>query len=873
MNEFIEIKNARTNNLKNVSLKIPLNQITCISGPSGSGKSSLAFHTIFSESKRRFMNSLPNSFRFFSEKPAKADVDLIFPVLPAWVLPQNNPILSSRQNVADLLDITRSLIKVFSIEGVVFCPEHNVALEKFAIEDKIQNFLTEKNLLDARAVYCFIKKTDYQAIFETSMAPSRSIKTKRAAVNDYIESDNYFEVLRVRPNKLNELEDRLREINPVLLKMSMIIKVDDCKEYTEITSEKLYECPSCDFKVSSLSQSIDKLNVFSPLGACSSCKGYGSTYIYDRKKLIKNPSLSIDQGAITIVESAHFDYYVPILKRELKKVGIDTSVPFAKLPQKIWKYLYDGIGEYPGFHAFFDYIERKKYKKTVRIYQKRIQTEVICPSCNGSRIRPENQSIVISSKLKELFMQEIFLSSIEDLKLNLASIDLLNTKVDLKKIKDALTIATDLGVGYLALDRKVKTLSASEYQRVLLIKYFLFQGSGGLFVFDEPSLGLRIEEQKMILRYMKKLRDQSNTVLLVDHSDYFQANSDELISIGPGAGPYGGTVVYQGKPKKTKKMSLPKLRDKKNSDHEITFQEIEYFGKRIDALSIPTGQMTCVIGEPGVGKSKVFMDGFSAHLAHLFEGEQNTSAVSIKRISGLNSFEGYNSIDGYSLKANSRSSVGTYLEILPEFRKYYAALPASKAMALDKGNFSPNSAKGRCATCEGRGYLEADMKYFENVQYVCPDCNGLKLRPMYANISNGKFKYHEIITEPFCEVYKEIGENKKLSRIAAVLDNFKIHYLSLDRSLTSLSGGEKQRLKLAKYFLRERSHQLLILENISFGLSIEELKHITSFLRHFCDSNNTVIVVDPNPLVASFSHNILELKKEKANIKAVLKSV
>lgn len=872
MNEFIEIKNARTNNLKDVSLKLPINKITCISGPSGSGKSSLAFHTIFSESKRRFMNSLPNSFRFFSEKPAKAEVDKIFPVLPAWVLPQNNPILSSRQNVADLLDLTRVSMKVFAVEGEVLCPEHGIRLDRYAVADKIQNFMNESKIKDVKAIHCFLKKTDYASVFDHTMQPSRSIKTKRSEINEYNESDNYYEIIRIRPNKLEDLEARLREINPNILRFNMIVRFSGLEEFIEVNSKSLYECSKCDFQSETKQISIDSLNVFSPLGACPSCKGYGSTYIFDRKKLIKDPSLSIDEGAVSIVESAHFDYYVPILRRELKKVGIDTTKPFSKLPQKVWKYLYDGVGQYPGFNAFFDYLERKKYKKTVRIFTKRIQTEIECPKCLGTRIKRENHNVSLVKGKRQLGIQNLFQSTIEDCIEALKDFDVKETQVDYNKIHEALKIASDLGIGYLPLSRKVKTLSASEYQRALLVKYFLFKGSGGLFVFDEPSLGLRIQEQKMILRYMRKLRDQSNTVLLVDHSDYFQSETDELVQIGPGAGPYGGEITYQGTPLKIEKIKKPKFDDEIIESTNLEIKEVEFFGNQLKELKIPTNQMTTVIGAPGVGKSKVFMDGISAFLAEHFENEQNTSKVKIEKINGLSQFEGYNSIDGYSLKANSRSSVGTYLEILPEFRKYYAGLPAAKALALDKGHFSPNSAKGRCSSCEGRGYLEADMKYFETVQYACPDCGGLKLRPMYANISNAKYKYHEIIKKPFCEIYKEVGDNRKLSRINSVLENFRIDYLSMDRSLTSLSGGEKQRLKLAKYFLRERSHQILILENISFGLSLRELKHITSFLRQFCSGNNTVIVVDPNPLVATFSHKVLELKRKDSTVTATLRS-
>lgn len=866
MNEFIEVKKARTNNLKGVDLKIPLNQVTCISGPSGSGKSSLAFHTIFAESKRRFMNSLPNSFRFFSEKPAKADVDQIFPVLPAWVLPQNNPILSSRQNVSDLLDITRLSLKFFSLNGELLCPEHNSPLEKHDLDTKITSFIKNNKLEGAKSFHLFLKKTDYEAIFESSMIPSRSIKTKNSEILPFEEGHHYFELLRLRPKSSGETLKRIRDINPNILGKHLIVRFDNSDKFIELEPESKYSCSQCDFEAAQNKLSVDRINVFSPLGACPNCKGYGSTYIYDRKKLIKDPSLTINEGAVSIVESAHFDYYSPILKKELKKVGIDINKPFSKLPQKVWKLLYDGIGDYPGFNSFFDYLERKKYKKTVRIYTKRIQSEKACIRCHGSRILKDNHSLSVFQKKQVIGLQSYFTSKIEELLIDIKKLEKEIKSKDLKQIIEALSIACDLGVGYLPLHRKVKTLSASEYQRILLIKYFLFKGSGSLFVFDEPSLGLRYQEQKMILKYMNKLRDQNNTVLLVDHSEFFQSNCDQIVSVGPGAGPYGGKIEYVGPPKKSKKKRQAIKKEKFESKGKIKIEQVEFYESQLKKLEIEKEALTCVIGAPGVGKTKIFMEGLTSHLEETFEGTAGSEVVKMNRVSGMTDIEGFNSIDGYSLKANSRSSVGTYLEILPEFRKYYSELKTSRAMALEKGHFSPNSVKGKCVTCEGRGFLEADMKYFETVQYVCPDCQGLKLKPMYANISNGNFKYHEIISKPFCEVFEEIGQNSKVTRIKNVLDNFKLDYLSLDRSLTSLSGGERQRLKLAKYFLRERSHQILILENISFGLSYLELDHITSFLRQFCQKHNTVIIIDPNPIVAEYSDKILELKRKGSEV-------
>ena len=233
------------------------------------------------------------------------------------------------------------------------------------------------------------------------MQPSRSIKTKRSKINLFDEKDNYFEILRIRPNKIEDLEDRLKEMNPNIATFNMVVRFSE-ESFIEVNSKSLFECSKCDYQTDSNQMTIDRLNVFSPLGACPSCKGYGSTYIFDRKKLIKDPSLSIEDGAISIVESAHFDYYAPILRRELKNVGINTTKPFNKLPQKVWKYLYDGVGQYPGFNSFFDYLERKKYKKTVRIFTKRIQTEVECPKCHGTRIKRENHNVSLLNEKEKV---------------------------------------------------------------------------------------------------------------------------------------------------------------------------------------------------------------------------------------------------------------------------------------------------------------------------------------------------------------------------------------------------------------------------------------------------------------------------------------
>ncbi|MGB0453541.1 MAG: ATP-binding cassette domain-containing protein [Bacteriovoracaceae bacterium] len=865
---YIEIKGARTNNLKDVNVKIPLGQITCIMGASGSGKTSLAHQTLYAESKRRFLNSLPNSFRFFSEKPAPSDVDSIFPILPVWSLPQNNPILSSRQNVLDLIEGTHSVLDLFSSCGEVHCPTHKVPLEKVGFGPQISRFL-KKCPAKAKAIHVFVSKDAYAENFESGPIPTRSVKAKSSEVQSFDSGDNYFELFRVRSTQAEKIEEKINELELKNVK-SYLLKFDHGKSFSELIDSKSYKCPHCDYISESRFTPRSLLTPFNGLGACSSCKGYGTIYIYDRAKMIKEPWKTIREGAVTILQSAHFDYYEPIFKSEIQKIGLSIDVPFSDLPEKKWKFLYEGGGKFPGLNAFFDYLERKRYKKTIRIFTKRIQTEVLCPVCEGARITKENHSYGVRTTKENIFYKDSLLLTISDAikKFEEAKKEHNFKNKQFLKFMNSLKICENLGLGYLQFNRKVKSLTASEYQRLLLVKYFSFQGTGSLFILDEPSLGLRVEEQKKIYYYLERLKALGNTVLLVDHSEFLQSKVDYRIEMGPGAGIHGGEILYQGKNKDATKSTRAKKLSKKSIKpaKALKFEKVHFWNKTCPDLSVPLGELTHISGPPGVGKTSLFIKTLANAHAKLNQEEKVYDGdLRYKKIHNLEKFKSVYTIDASALHSNSRSTVGTYLEISPVVRNYYANLFHSQKMGLEKGHFSPNSAKGRCSTCEGRGFLEAEMKYFESVRYTCPDCEGHKLNPLYANITDGKYKFKEIVKVPLSEIWDIIVTSPKFVIVKELLEKFHLDYLNLGRPLTSLSGGERQRLKLAKLFLKSHKESLFVIENLSFGLSSLELLSIGNYLRQLTEMDNTILVIDPNQKVSKFSHNSLELKESQGS--------
>lgn len=860
----IKVRGARTHNLKNINIDIAQGKITCIAGPSGSGKSSLAFHTLLTESKRRFINSLPTDMKFFWEIPHTVDVDSIYPVLPAWGLPQHNPVLNSRPVALDVLGGHERLQRLFMVLGSFVCPEHQEPYEKFLeLESVVQKLKAEK-ASEEEVYHLFCKSDDYRRSVSSEMHPARSFDKH---VREFNEEDPWYELFRVKKKNVESILLKFKEVKLPEGAELLIFSLES-KKKIQFKNSFEYRCPVCQKK--SLAQNVVNVEALSPLnalGACPTCEGHGAILVYDREKLVKDSTKSIREGAINFLNFSHFQHLFPAFLKEAKKEGIDLDVPFKDLPESVWKFLYEGSGKYEGFNEYFEYLKTQRYKKNIRIYMRSMQSEILCESCEGTRVSEVAGSVSIVLKdelvsfkdfLKLNFSQAYDL--IKKMKMSLVKrLEHEKLTSTFEKLERLYSVSVDIGLGHLQNTRKVRSMSSSEYQRLLLSKYLSYEGSQSLFVLDEPSLGLSLTTQKKLVNYLRKLRDQGNTILLVEHSEFLKANSDELIIMGPFAGGRGGEVLYQGKYKE-EKIKFPVLEYHLDiPKHFIELSEAHIRGLFKKKIEIQKDAITWVYGESGTGKSSFIVDIIANEVHKKVNGTRlSFEDYTFKKIKGISDLTDVIVINSSLDKISSRSTVATYTDLGGFVRKYFAGLEVSKKLGLKEGHFSSNSELGQCLSCEGRGVKIVEMQFMEDVEFLCEDCQGKKLKPYYANISDGNLTVFEAFNFPLAEVLGHIKLTPKGKRIWEYFKILKLDYLSLDRTLISLSGGERQRLQLLSLLDKKIQGALIVFENLTSGLSQHEYPPLAELLHQLSGSGNTVVVVDQNPFFSKIAHHQVE---------------
>lgn len=862
--EVIKVRGARTHNLKNINIDISLGKITCIAGPSGSGKSSLAFHTLLTESKRRFINSMPTDMKFFWEIPHTVDVDSIYPVLPAWGLPQHNPVINSRPVALDVLGGHERVQRIFMELGSFVCPDHQVPYEKYMELETIVSKLMNEKEDDEEVYHLFCKGDDYRSSISSESFPLRSFEK---SVKEFNAEDAWYELFRVKKKNVNSILTKFKEVK-LSEGSDLLLYGLNSKKKIQFKNSFEYKCPVCHKK--SLIKKINSVEALSPLnalGACPACEGHGAILVYDREKLVKDPTKSIKEGAINFLNFSHFQHLFPVFLKEAKKQGIDLEIPFNELPQSVWKFLYDGSGKYEGFNDYFEYLKTQRYKKNIRIYMRSMQTEMLCESCEGTRVSEEAGSVSLVLKNKVVSYKDF-------LKLNLSEAfeELKKIKIDLnsaltheklistfEKLERLYCVSVDIGLGHLQNTRKVRSMSSSEYQRLLLSKYLSYEGSQSLFVLDEPSLGLSETTQKKLIEYLRKLRDQGNTILLVEHSEFLKSNSDELVLMGPFAGGRGGEVLYQGK-YKDERGKLPKFDFKLDvKKHFIELNDASIRNLTKKKVEIQKDAINWVYGESGTGKTSFIVNIIGNEVHKKVNGTRlSFEDYEFKKIKGINDITDVIVINSSLDKISSRSTVATYTDLGGFVRKYFAGLEVSKKLGLKEGHFSSNSELGQCLTCEGRGVKSVEMHFMEDVEFVCEDCQGKKLKPYYANISDGTMTVYEAFSKPLSEVLSHIRLTPKGKRIWEYFKILKLDYLSLDRTLISLSGGERQRLQLLSLLDKKIQGALIIFENLTSGLSHHEFPPLAELLHQLSGTGNTVVVIDQNPFFKEISHHQVE---------------
>ncbi|MFZ8999746.1 MAG: hypothetical protein ACO20H_00455 [Bacteriovoracaceae bacterium] len=857
---LIKIRGAKTHNLKNLDLDIKINKISCFAGPSGSGKTSLAFHTLYLESKRRLINSFPTQVKFFWDIPQTVDVDHISPVLPVWGIKQSNPILGSRLNFSDLINITEELQKLFFLESVPVCPEHKLPLIKEELNSKIKKAI--KDLGDEKPLSLLCLKADYLKK-NSGILPSRSFHQKLGPINL---EDPWWEIVRLKGSFPENKIDQILEKN--LEGHFVRVGLTDGEQLIEIQSSAKKKCSECKYTLEEIWEDLSVLSPFNPLGACKTCKGHGNTLEYDHKKLIKHLSSSLMDQEIHLISYAKFSHYWKDLLHEAKKKKVNLEKPIAKFNKKEIDFLYKGAGTYPGFNDLLSYLESKKYKKNVRIYLRGLQSEYICGDCQGTRLDPLIQYMAIFDRVNILKYQDVFIYSSEQL---LDKLQGLSDKKDLKKeskkilrtIINKLSFVTSLGLEKIVMHRKAKTLTSGEYQKSILVKVLSYEGSGSLFVLDEPSLGMDKVSQKQFMGLIKKLNKQGNTIIIIDHSDEIQRQCDEIILLGPEAGDKGGQILYQGPYQKRPKLKVQALKKEPiNSTNDIIFQDIECLSIFKDKIKIKESAFNLVTGSSGKGKSSIILKALANEIHSRFYGEKYyDDKYKVGHIEGLKSIDDYHSVKIFEFKpskGNSRSTIGTKLGVSSFLRDHFAQLDVSKALGLKAGHFSPNSPLGKCTHCEGAGEVEVDMNFIENLKFTCPECKGGKIRPMFAKISDGKFLASEAFSFSLQKIFQEYQLSSKLTKLAQYITLLKLDYLQIDRKLSTLSGGEQQRFNFLSYLNSSKGRSLLFFENLSFGLGPREITDILILLQKLVAQGHTVVAIDQNPLFRKVAQNTID---------------
>lgn len=863
--ESIEIRGARVHNLKNVDLNIPLRKLVCFAGPSGSGKTSIAFHTLLTESKRRFVNSFPNSVKFFIERPAPVDVDRIFPVLPVFGLPQINPVVGSRAVVSDIMRLTDSLQNLFFGFSKELCPTHNCELTIRPVGEQIK--AQAPKTVDNSIYYILLPANEFQRVFGEEYLPPRSYSFKRKTVEPFEATDELWEVMRFKWDNIPSLEKKWKELKLDKFQLNYQMWGAGFKKPQLLSFFFERVCPQCDFE-SVPANSISAFSPYSALGACPNCNGYGANLIYDEKKVIDR-ELTIQEGGLKLLNYAPFqDAYEELLKL-LKKKKIPLDTPIKKLPKDFFEMLNEGQGQYPGYIELKKYLDSKKYKPSVRIYIRQLQKEEACLVCHSTRLNKNVHHYRMILNEKYWSLDEIMGLTVDEalpLFSSHITIDSHEKKI-IADVVEKLKMAKEMGLNHLALLRKAKSLSAGEYQRLLLIKYLSFKGTDSLFVLDEPSVGLSPSELKKMMEGLRAIIAQGNTVILIDHSEEIQKNSDHLIVMGPASGKGGGEIMYEGEPKKYfKEKEVVKWDVKKSILANSSFIEVsgaEIYGKTYPDFSVPINEMTWVTGNSGSGKTSCLIKVMANTIHNKTFGDLlEDDPFFVKTVKNPNKFEDVIVISSDLNRFTSRSSVGTITELSSAIRKHFLKLPVAKSMNLKEGHLSANSELGMCPRCEGKGHLVIEMQYLEDIVLECEDCKGLKIKPLYANISDGKMTVAEAYNLPLSQVLERIDLTPKFRRVWDYLKILNLDYLSLDRSLNSLSGGEKQRIYLLSKLLKRIENSLLIFENISFGLSEKELKMLGVFLGDLVQLKNTLVVIDSSNCFSHLAPWKMEFKNQ-----------
>jgi len=879
------IEGARQNNLKNISLCLPHNKVIAVTGVSGSGKSSLAFDTIFAEGQWRFIESLSTYARLFLEKLDRPDVDAIYNIRPAIALEQKNPVKGSRSTVGTLTEIYDLLRLLYSKIATPFCPKcgreircwdtSQIAaelIEKYAGQKAIIIFGTEEPIEELK------KRGFYRAWVNGEVIELSAISYQLSADTTNIVLDRL--VIKDEPRLSDSIEMAWKagngKIKVILIKNSEQIKLNFSSENA---------CDECNIELPEPSPLLFSFN--HPIGACPECKGFGNTLVYDKDLIIPDKHLSLSEGAIEIWEKPVARWWKKQMLEGAKKAGIDIKKPYIKLSKEGKDEIFKGTPDFYGINDFFEELETKRYKLHVRVFLSRYRSAVVCPLCKGKRLKKE----ALSYKLSDLDIAEICNLPISGLIKFFRDADISPFKKGLAKellrqINLKLQFLNRVGLDYLSLSRQGKTLSGGEYQRVNLSNQLSSLLTGTLYVLDEPTVGLHPRDTERIAKIMAELSGLGNTIIVVEHDRDIIESADWIVELGPGGGHKGGEIVFSGTKDKFLKTDTLTARYIKGSEKfkveslklkDSELQTTNYLtlcgatGNNLKCvnLKLPIGTLTTVTGVSGSGKSSLVVETLYRALAKYFKIEPEFP-LPHKGIEGREYIKNVKLIDQTPIGKSPRSNAVTYLKIFDPIRRLFSEQHEAKAYGYSSGFFSFNVPGGRCEACRGEGYQKMEMYFFEDLYIKCEECSGRRYKPEALRVMYQGKNINDVLSMTVDEAADFFSDISQIKNKLSLMKDIGLGYLRLGQPATTFSGGEAQRLKICAELVtsprpplaRGGKGILYILDEPTVGLHFRDVKALLDVLQLLVDTGNTVLVIEHNLDVIKTSDWIIDLGPE-----------
>jgi excinuclease ABC subunit A len=902
--DTIRIRGARTHNLKNLNLELPRNALVVITGLSGSGKSSLAFDTLYAEGQRRYVESLSAYARQFLQLMEKPDVDLIEGLSPAIAIEQRAASHNPRSTVGTVTEIHDYLRVLFARAGTPYCPEHGLELKAQSVAQMVDQVLAlpadtrlmvlapvlagrkgeQAELFDELRAQGFTRVRVDARVHELEAAP-RLAKNAKHTVEVVIDR------LRARPDTKQRLAESFETALRHADGRALVVELDSGREH--LFSAK-FSCPACDYALPELEPRLFSFN--NPMGACPRCDGLGSVEFFDPRRIVAHPNLSAASGAIRGWDRRNH-FYFSMLQALARHYGFDVEQPWEMLEERIQNLiLYGSGGEKIAFryageggrtsvkeHAFEGVIpnHERRYRETdsavVREELAKLRNLQACPQCGGARLRREARHVKLASHTIyemsrwPLRITRDFFSS---LKLEGAKQQIAERIV--REIGNRLAFLVNVGLDYLALERAAETLSGGESQRIRLASQIGSGLTGVMYVLDEPSIGLHQRDNERLIATLKQLRDLGNSVIVVEHDEEAIRAADYVVDMGPGAGEAGGRVVAEGAPQEILAhpdsltgrylsrqlcIAVPRLRNRPGNTRIVIAGARGNNLKRVD-FSLPLGLLVCVTGVSGSGKSTLINDTlYAAAARHLYGAAAEPAPHD--SIAGLELLDKVVSVDQSPIGRTPRSNPATYTGLFTPIRELFAGVPEARGRGYDAGRFSFNVKGGRCEACQGDGVTRVEMHFLADIYVPCDVCHGRRYNRETLEIRYKGRNIHEVLEMPVSEAAQFFSAVPTLARKLQTLIDVGLGYVRLGQSATTLSGGEAQRVKLSlELSKRDTGRTLYILDEPTTGLHFHDIQLLLNVLHRLRDAGNTVVVIEHNLDVVKTADWIVDLGPE-----------